>query len=109
MKIAIYSRKSKFTGKGESIENQVEMCYDYIHKNMPEVNDTDISVYEDEGFSAKNLERPQFQQMMKDLEKQHFDYIVVYRLDRISRNVSDFSGLVENLNSKNVSFICVFK
>ena len=75
MKIAIYSRKSKFTGKGESIENQVEMCYDYIRKNMPEVNDTDISVYEDEGFSAKNLERPQFQQMMKDLEKQHFDYI----------------------------------
>ena len=107
MKIAIYSRKSKFTGKGESIENQVEMCYDYIHKNMTEVNDTDISVYEDEGFSAKNLERPQFQQMMKDLEKQHFDYIVVYRLDRISRNVSDFSGLVENLNSKNVSFICI--
>lgn len=107
MKIAIYSRKSKFTGKGESIENQVEMCYDYIRKNMPEVNDTDISVYEDEGFSAKNLERPQFQQMMKDLEKQHFDYIVVYRLDRISRNVSDFSGLVENLNSKNVSFICI--
>lgn len=107
MKIAIYSRKSKFTGKGESIENQIEMCYDYIHRNMPEIKDNDISVYEDEGFSAKNLDRPMFQQMMKDLDKVHFDYIIVYRLDRISRNVSDFSGLVEDLNKKNVSFICI--
>ena len=65
MKIAIYSRKSKFTGKGESIENQIEMCYDYIHRNMPEIKDNDISVYEDEGFSAKNLDRPMFQKMMK--------------------------------------------
>ncbi len=107
MKIAIYSRKSKFTGKGESIENQIEMCYDYIHKNLPDVHDEDITVYEDEGFSAKNLDRPHFKQMMKDLDKIHFDYIVVYRLDRISRNVSDFSGLVEELNKKNVSFICI--
>lgn len=107
MKIAIYSRKSKFTGKGESIENQIEMCYDYIHRNMPEIKDNDVSVYEDEGFSAKNLDRPMFQQMMKDLDKKHFDYIIVYRLDRISRNVSDFSGLVEDLNKKNVSFICI--
>ena len=107
MKIAIYSRKSKFTGKGESIENQIEMCYDYIHRNMPDVNDDDIFVYEDEGFSAKNLERPMFQQMMKDLNKTHFDFIIVYRLDRISRNVSDFSGLVEDLNKKNISFICI--
>ena len=107
MKIAIYSRKSKFTGKGESIENQIEMCFEYIHKNLPDVSDDNITVYEDEGFSAKNLDRPQFKQMMKDLDKLHFDYIVVYRLDRISRNVSDFSGLVEELNKKNVSFICI--
>ena len=46
-----------------------------------------------------------FQQMMKDLDKVHFDYIIVYRLDRISRNVSDFSGLVEELNKKNVELI----
>ena len=107
MKIAIYSRKSKFTGKGESIENQVEMCYNYIHQNMPNINDNDVYVYEDEGFSAKNLDRPMFKQMMKDLEEKHFDFIIVYRLDRISRNVSDFSGLVEELNKKNISFICI--
>ena len=90
MKIAIYSRKSKFTGKGESIENQVVLCREYIQRNIPEAKDSDILVYEDEGFSAKNLDRPQFRMMMQSARKQPFDYIVVYRLDRISRNVGDF-------------------
>ena len=42
MKIAIYSRKSKFTGKGESIENQVVLCREYIQRNIPEAKDSDI-------------------------------------------------------------------
>ncbi len=107
MRIAIYSRKSKYTGKGESIENQVEMCKDYIFSHIPNVNENDIFVYEDEGFSAKNLDRPKFQEMLIDSKNQKFDYIICYRLDRISRNVSDFSSLIENLNEQNISFICI--
>ena len=98
MKIAIYSRKSKFTGKGESIENQVVLCREYIQRNIPDAKDSEILVYEDEGFSAKNLDRPQFRMMMQSARKQPFDYIVVYRLDRISRNVGDFATLIEELN-----------
>ena len=79
MKIAIYSRKSKFTGKGESIENQVVLCREYIQRNIPDAKDSDILVYEDEGFSAKNLDRPQFRMMMQSARKQPFDYIVVYQ------------------------------
>ena len=59
MKIDICSRKSKFTGKGESVENHIVLCRDYIQRNIPEATDNDIFVYEDEGFSAKNLYRPQ--------------------------------------------------
>ena len=80
MKIAIYSRKSKFTGKGESIENQVVLCREYIQRNIHDAKDSDILVYEDEGFSVKNLDRPQFRMMMQSARKQPFDYIVVYRL-----------------------------
>lgn len=40
MNIAIYSRKSKFTGKGKSIGNQVEMCKDYITLHYPNVKKT---------------------------------------------------------------------
>lgn len=107
MKIAIYSRKSLFTGKGESVENQIEMCREYINFSLDDGTEKEIFVYEDEGFSAKNLNRPLFQKMMSDLEIHHFDYIVCYRLDRLSRNVSDFSGLIERLERKNVHLICI--
>lgn len=62
MNIAIYSRKSKFTGKGESIKNQIERCKDYAHHNYAVEN---ISIYEDEGFSGGNMDRPKFKQMIK--------------------------------------------
>ena len=107
MRIAIYSRKSKFTGKGESIENQIEMCYDYISRNIPRSTKEDIFVFEDEGFSGKSLNRPQFKKMMDIENKVPFDYIVVYRLDRISRNVGDFAMLIDRLNSYKTSFICI--
>lgn len=106
MKIAIYSRKSKFTGKGESIENQVEMCEKYISSHFPDSTHM-ISVFEDEGFSGKNLNRPQFQKMMAEEFSAPFDLIIVYRLDRISRNVGDFSSLIDKLNSYNTSFVSI--
>ena len=52
MQFFIYSRKSVYTGKGESIENQIEMCKQYIHSKFSDVSDADITVYEDEGLFA---------------------------------------------------------
>ncbi len=51
----IYSRKSKFTGKGESIENQIELCRQYIAMHFGEDAAEHALVYEDEGFSGGNL------------------------------------------------------
>ena len=95
MRIYIYSRKSVYTGKGESVENQIEMCREYISTKIPESDNAEIVVYEDEGFSGGNLERPQFKKMMKDSQKTKFAAIVVYRLDRISRNIGDFAERAE--------------
>ena len=106
MKIAIYSRKSKFTGKGESIENQIEMCEKYIKSHFLE-GEHFISIFEDEGFSGKNLNRPKFQAMMTEEYKNPFDLIIVYRLDRISRNVGDFSSLIDELNGYNTAFVSI--
>lgn len=106
MKIAIYSRKSKFTGRGESIGNQIEMCKDYISMHYPDETHT-IKVFEDEGFSGKNLDRPQFKAMMDIENIEPFDLIIVYRLDRISRNVSDFALLIDKLTKNNTSFVCI--
>ena len=101
-KIAIYSRKSKFTGKGESIENQIEMCKNYIAVHYPEA--AEITVYEDEGYSGKNINRPEFTKLMNDCKAKKVDLIVCYRLDRILRNIVDFAKLVEELNALNISF-----
>ena len=103
----IYSRKSVCTGRGESVENQVEMCRQYIEAKFPGAARENIFVYEDEGFSAKNTDRPRFQQMLRDIPLKRPGYIVCYRLDRISRSVSDFSALIEELNRRGISFICI--
>lgn len=106
-KYVIYSRKSKFTGKGESIENQIELCRGYIAAHFGEEFASSALVYEDEGFSGGNLERPQFKKMMADSRKTEFAAIVVYRLDRISRNIGDFAKLIEDLGEREIDFISI--
>ncbi|MDD6463612.1 MAG: recombinase family protein [Clostridiaceae bacterium] len=105
--IAIYSRKSKFTGKGESIGNQVELCREYIRIHYGEGALDNIAVYEDEGFSGGNLNRPDFKRMMDDAKNHRFRAIIVYRLDRISRNISDFAGLIESLSRMDIAFVSI--
>jgi site-specific DNA recombinase len=106
-RIAIYSRKSKFTGKGESIGNQVELCKEYIRVHYGEDAAQRITVYEDEGFSGGNLNRPDFKKMMDAAKKHKFQAIIVYRLDRISRNISDFAGLIEELSRLDIAFVSI--
>ena len=105
--IAIYSRKSKFTGKGESIGNQIELCRAYIRMNEGENAAEKAVVYEDEGFSGGNLNRPAFKEMMKAVKAKQHSAVIVYRLDRISRNISDFAGLIEELGRLKVDFISI--
>ena len=107
MNIAIYSRKSKFTGKGDSIDNQIELCREYVRFHFPDASSSDIVTFEDEGFSGKTLDRPQFQKLMRMQESNPFDALVVYRLDRVSRNVGDFAKLIEKLNRSGTAFVSV--
>ena len=65
MRFAIYSRKSVLTGRGESIENQVELCRSYLAAHYPGVRPEEVAVYEDEGFSGKDFQRPQFRRMLE--------------------------------------------
>ncbi|MFI3313411.1 MAG: recombinase family protein [Eubacteriales bacterium] len=105
MKFFIYSRKSVYTARGDSVENQVQLCRQYIEARYP--NPEEVRVYEDEGFSGKNLNRPQFQQMHQDFQRCKPDFLVCYRLDRISRSIGDFATLFEDLNKRGISFLCI--
>lgn len=106
-KYAIYSRKSKFTGKGESIENQIEFCRTQLKHEYPNITEDDILVFEDEGFSGGNTNRPNFQKMMKLCEENKICCIICYKLDRISRSTSDFVLLYQHLKDLGVSFLSV--
>lgn len=103
---AIYSRKSRFTGKGESIENQIELCRQYIRLHLgDEAGET--LIYEDEGFSGGTLDRPQFKRMMDDARDGKFSVLVCYRLDRISRSIGDFAGLIQQLHDLGITFLSI--
>ena len=106
-KTAIYSRKSKFTGKGESIANQIDLCKAYIKSKNPDIADDSILIFEDEGYSGKNTNRPQFQHMMSEIRNGNIQTVVCYRLDRISRNVGDCSNLINELAIYGVEFCSI--
>jgi site-specific DNA recombinase len=105
--IAIYSRKSKYTGKGESIENQIEMCKTFIVNKYGLATSNKIVIFEDEGFTGANTNRPQFQQMLTEFKKGNFKMLVVYRLDRVSRNVLDFCSLKDLLTKLAIDFVSI--
>ncbi|MDY5700613.1 MAG: recombinase family protein [Lachnospiraceae bacterium] len=107
MLVAIYSRKSKWTGKGESVENQILMCKEYLTHVLHLTKEAKIREYVDEGFSGKNTKRPAFIKMLADMEEEHFDYLVCYKLDRLGRNLLDLTLLMEQLEKENTSFISI--
>ena len=108
IRIAIYSRKSKYTDKGDSVGNQIELAKEYIKRNYPEdIYDVEIVIYEDEGFSGGSLDRPRFKDFLEDERKYPYDILICYRLDRISRNIADFSSLMNELNELETSFISI--
>ena len=91
IRIALYSRKSKYTDKGDSVGNQIELIKEYIKKNYPkEEYETQIVIYEDEGFSGGNIDRPQFQKFLVEEEKEPYNILICYRLDRLAETLLIF-------------------
>ena len=107
MKTAIYSRKSVYSDTGESVENQVALCRAYLQEHFGQLEAQEAEIYEDEGFSAKTMDRPQLQCMLAQVRAGNIRRIICYRLDRISRNVSDFTALLEQLERLGVEIICI--
>lgn len=102
MTVAIYSRKSKFTGKGESIENQIIKCQKFIEfKFSDEITEKDIEIYIDEGFSGKNEDRPKYQEMISKVKNGEINKIIIYQLNRLGRNARDIHNTMEMCTSLN--------
>ncbi len=97
---AIYARQSIEKKNSISIEGQQEMC-----RNA--AGEEEVKLYQDRGYSGKNTDRPDFQRLLKDIRAGKISKIYVYRLDRFSRSIADFSQLWKTLQKHNVEFISV--
>ncbi|MGB8454344.1 MAG: recombinase family protein [Anaerocolumna sp.] len=96
--IAIYGRQSIIKEDSISVESQVEYCK-YETRGEP------YKEYIDRGYSGKNTNRPAFEEMLRDIEAGKVSTVVVYKLDRISRSILDFSNMMEKFPKFNVEFI----
>lgn len=93
---AIYARQSIDKKDSLSIEGQIAECRKFAGE--------DAKVFKDKGYSGKNIKRPAFTELMKAVEAGTVKKIFVYRLDRFSRSIADFSRLWETLSVNGVEF-----
>ncbi len=78
---------------------------DLINYAKYALNVSDYEVFEDAGYSAKNTDRPRYQQMMARLRTGEFSHLVVWKIDRISRNLLDFAAMYDELKQLGVVFV----
>jgi DNA invertase Pin-like site-specific DNA recombinase len=110
LRCAIYTRKSSEEGldmEFNSLDAQREACEAYIASQRSEGWVATRERYDDGGFSGGTLERPGLKQLLADIDDGLIDVVVVYKIDRLSRSLMDFSKLVEILDRNSVTFVSV--
>jgi site-specific DNA recombinase len=110
VRCAIYTRKSSEEGLEQSfnsLDAQREACRAFIlsqkHEGWTALNDR----YDDGGFSGGTMDRPALNQLLNNIKDAKIDTVVVYKVDRLTRSLSDFAKIVEILDAHKVSFVSV--
>src|SRR5271169_6514538 len=107
---AIYTRKSSDEGLEQafnSLDAQREACAAFIQSQRHEGWTLAPTLYDDGGFSGGTLERPALKRLLADIEAGRIDVVVVYKVDRLTRALSDFAKLVEVFDRRDVSFVSI--
>jgi DNA invertase Pin-like site-specific DNA recombinase len=107
---AIYTRKSSDEGLEQafnSLDAQREACAAFIQSQKHEGWMMLPTLYDDGGFSGGTLERPALKRLLDDIDARQIDVIVVYKVDRLTRALSDFAKLVDIFERCGVSFVSI--
>lgn len=110
LRCAVYTRKSSEEGldmEFNSLDAQREACEAYVASQKAEGWILVPDHYNDGGFSGGTLERPALKRLLADIEAGKVDIVVVYKIDRLSRSLMDFSRLVEVFDRKGVTFVSI--
>jgi site-specific DNA recombinase len=110
IRCAIYTRKSSEEGLEQSfnsLDAQREACSAYIASQRHEGWRPIRTHYDDCGYSGGSLERPALQILLADIRERRIDLVVVYKVDRLTRSLTDFAKIIETLDAHKVSFVSV--
>ena len=110
LRCAIYTRKSSHEGLDQafnSLDAQREACEAFIESQRHEGWRLVPTHYDDGGYSGGSMDRPALTQLLADLEAGHVQVIVVYKVDRLTRSLTDFSRMIESFDAREVSFVSV--
>lgn len=110
LRCAVYTRKSTEEGLDQafnSLHAQREACEAYVKSQAGEGWSLIRTVYDDGGYSGGSMERPALQALLADIEKGQVDVVVVYKVDRLTRSLTDFAKIVERFDKRGVSFVSV--
>ncbi|MBA4308501.1 MAG: recombinase family protein [Sphingopyxis sp.] len=110
VRCAIYTRKSTEDGLEQeynSLDAQYDACTAYALSQRHEGWTVTKDRYDDGGFSGGTLERPGLKRLLADIEAGKVDIILLYKIDRLTRSLSDFAKIVEILDRKGASFVSI--
>ena len=110
VRCAIYTRKSTEEGLEQafnSLDAQREACAAYIVSQRHEGWVASDELYDDGGYSGGNMDRPGLKQLLAEVQAGRIDVIVVYKVDRLTRALSDFAQIVDVLNAAGASFVSI--
>ncbi|CAA7619918.1 Resolvase [Magnetospirillum sp. LM-5] len=110
LRCAVYTRKSTEEGldmEFNSLDAQREACEAYVASQKAEGWVLVPTHYDDGGFSGGTLERPGLRRLLADIDAGLVDVVVVYKIDRLSRSLMDFSKLVEVFDRNDVTFVSI--
>ncbi|MFZ6813713.1 recombinase family protein [Undibacterium sp. Rencai35W] len=110
LRCAVYTRKSSEEGLDQeynSIDAQRDAGHAYIASQRAEGWIAVADDYDDPAFSGGNMERPGLRRLMMDIEAGKVDIVVVYKIDRLTRSLADFSKMIEVFDRQGVSFVSV--
>ena len=110
LRCAIYTRKSTDHGlelEFNSLDAQREACEAYIKSQVAEGWQSIPQRYDDPAYSGGNMDRPALQKLLNDIQAGQIDVVVVYKIDRLTRSLTDFAKLVDIFDAKSVSFVAI--
>ena len=113
IKCGMYARVSadlQAEVKNGSLDTQIDLLQKYVaikNSTSPEEEWKAVAIYREEGKSGQNVDRPEYQQMVRDIEQEKINAVLCTKIDRVSRSIVDFYQFHEFLEEKEAIFISI--